>query len=313
MKTLFCVSLVFSFLYAPAQFVEQTKEPTQFDRFITKDRVDWAAYITDTIRFPLVNFSELLRKRFESGEIRVSLPVTSRSNTANNIQYPGKEKVLAALPPDVYFDSLSNDLLEVVQILYSSNGKLYAYIPWVSPKYAVVTPGGIRLGFADYFSTAFNFKYNSALSAKSKSVALGQTRQKIAVDSIPSSKMLKSLYGKNIIESMWPGLSDETVDIFSIAGNRKLLMKDLNMALIQPPVSIPVFDSTGNQTGFEAVPQPQIKPNSFSHLELAEDWFYDPKKNLLFARIPFIILYARTYDTEGEASEPMPLLKLLFK
>ena len=75
-----------SFAQLPTQ-----QKATQFDKFINKPEIEWAAYINDTIRFQKINLNNLLFSRLVKNEIKISLPVGSGSHEANQIRYLNKK------------------------------------------------------------------------------------------------------------------------------------------------------------------------------------------------------------------------------
>ena len=77
-----------SFAQLPTQ-----QKATQFDKFINKPEIEWAAYINDTIRFKKINLNNLLFSRLVKNEIKISLPVGSGSDEANQIRYLNKKSI----------------------------------------------------------------------------------------------------------------------------------------------------------------------------------------------------------------------------
>lgn len=297
-----------------AQFPVQSKMPTQFDKFILKNKIEWAAYISDTVRFTENNLNQILRDQFEKNGIKVSLPVTARTASSNKITYATKSTVLAALPPDVYFDELAANLVDVVEILFIKKNKLRSYVAWVNPKYSVITPGGIRLGYADYFSSCFNYKYNASPSSARKNLFLGQTKRRILIDSFPAGQQLKSLFGKNLVESLWPSVTNGKVAIFTIEKNQQLSQPEIDTSFVFEKVAIPtpVYDSTGNLSAKNLLYAQKISPDVFKEVAIVQNWYYDQKKNMLYSLIPEIILYAKSDRYDDQQMALKPALKIIF-
>ncbi len=318
MKKLIYVILVLISHVAYPQQVPQ-KIATQFDAFIMKNAVEWASYNNDTIRFTSNNLHKILVDRFEKDEIKISLPVTARTTAADKINYATKQEVTTFYPstqsqtPDQYFDSSANNLLGVVEILFIEKGKLQSYIPWVSPKFSVITQAGIWLGYAEYFSSCFNYKNHFSPSSPGNIISLGQTKRKIKPDSIPSINMLKELYGKNMVETLWPYVINNRLDIYDVENNQQLHVADLNSKYIYDPVSVPVYDSTGKRIGSQQLSPEPLSPGIFTTVELVQDWFYDTKKNIVYNTITELVLYAKTEKGIEEDATGKALFKIVFK
>ena len=297
-----------------AQFPVQTKMPTQFDKFILKNKIAWAAYISDTVRFTENNLNLILRTRFEKNGIRVSLPVIPRTDASNKISYATKATVLAALPPDVYFDELAANLVDVVEILFIKKNKLRSYVAWVNPKYSVITPGGTRLGYADYFSSCFNYKHDGSPSSPRKNLFLGQTKRRILIDSFPAGQQLKSLFGKNLVESLWPSVTNGKVAVFTIEKNQQLSQPEIDTSFVFEKVAIPtpVYDSTGNLSAKNFLYAQKISPDVFKEVVIVQNWYYDQKKNMLYSLVPEIILYAKSDKYDDQQMGSKPALKIIF-
>ena len=303
-----------------AQLPVLAKEPTQFDKFIAKPGIEWAAYISDTVRFFKNNLSEILRNRFDKNEIKASVPVTARTIESNKIIYSKKDEIISHYPsmqgqePGEYLDSTVSDLVYAAEILYIEKGILKTYIPWISPKFSVITASGLRLGYADYFSSAFNFKYNFSPASHDKIILLEQTKRKLKIDSLSSANMLKELYGKNVAEVLWPYILNDKVDVFSIEGNKKLLANDLHTGIIMEQVPVPVYDSTGILMGNKKVFSEPVLPENIAEVELTQNWLYDETKNIVYSIIPGMILYATPSKGNDDIHmENLPVVKIVFK
>ena len=292
---------------AVAQFAYETKTPTPFDKFVTDDDIEWAAYISDTVRFSAVNFNEYLRKRFEKDEIKSTPAVEPRSAGAQNVQFKSRAEVLAALPPDVHFDSLAKDLVDVVQILYVDEGRLKTHNAWVSPKYSVITPEGTRLGFANYFSTAFAKQLYKPRKL-AKLIFLGSSTVRISLDSMPRDRMLKETFGRNLLETIWPTVFSGVAKLTFSQSTVPINATSLSAGIFEKP-NFPVYDSSGNEIGTKAV-ENTLPLSSFDKLILTQDWYYDRKRNLLHS----FVKSAELVNSKAEVSAGIssPTYKIIF-
>jgi len=326
--------VVIFILLSNVSFSQNLPKPTQFDTFITKPNIEWAAYANDTIRFEEKSFNKLLFQRMEREEIKVSLPVWSGSNDANYISYLKKdslnEEVLYPLhrfgsmidsngnnilpsPPIEPFkiDTTAFTVTDVTQILYIAGGKLKSYVPWVSPRMIPITlSNGHLLGYNAYFSTCFNYKYDQLPGKKNKISFLTKTNSKLRLDTSNGESKLKELYGRNLIETLWPYISGNKIELFSVETDKRIKEEEINALIKNPAFPIPAFDSLGLiYTGYMGM---NFDLKLFTEIELAQDWYYDHTGNIVFNRIKELYLYAKKWTKNEEDKKSSPVLKIVF-
>lgn len=329
MRNIILLVLVTIYTSASAQF---QPTPTQFDTFINRPSVEWASYANDTIRFKIPHFNKLLITRLANREIKAALPVYSGTSDVNNITFLKIDsiegRILYPLPGLPLFDSneinLSANikteafkidtsgpgLTDVTQILFIEKGLLKSYIPWVSPKVVIIaTSNGVPLGKGDYFLTCFNFNYNYLPNKKNIITYLSQTNRKISLDTIEKENKLKELYGRNLIETLWPYIVKNKYTIYLAGSNKKINANEITTDLIEA-LTVPVFDSSGNMTG-KVVKEP-LNPGLFTIAELLQDWYYDHTKNIVFNNIKSLVLFAKKWDSQTGFIKPRPILKIVF-
>jgi hypothetical protein len=304
---------------------ESQRSPTKFDKFITRKSIQWAAYLPATLQFENYNLSAELYERFQNGKIRITEPLYRDSLMAGTpIVYIDKQELeKKSFPPGLFpghsssqkptnrVDSNSSMKIDVQEILYVMDGKLYSYIPWVSTKISVYTSSDRYLGTTDYFSSCVNTRYNFKPSKRDKLVFLKSTIKKLLIDTIPRTDMLKQLYGINILEAIWNDIINDKNEIFDIRSGQKKSPKDLKQFVYSNMISIPVYDSLGNITGYTNYVKP-ASPSFFQQVEITEDWFYDQTKNVLISRIPAITLFAVSKN-DNDDGQLKPVLKITFK
>ncbi|MFM6924622.1 MAG: hypothetical protein ACKOU7_03900 [Ferruginibacter sp.] len=116
------------------------------------------------------------------------------------------------------------------------------------------------------------------------------------------------------MEAIWPQVLNNEIEAISIKDNRKLKPEELNSELAaEQPKIVPIYDSTSRsivlnyQVKFEPV-----NPGQFTDVELAEDWYYDKRKNKVYANIKELVLYLpKSLNAEQRKTEPA--LRLIFK
>ncbi|MEO8772172.1 MAG: hypothetical protein ABI402_18880 [Ferruginibacter sp.] len=335
MKKIIILLLFFNFKHSLAQ-LPTNHIPTQFDKFIERPEIDWAVYKSDTIRFPKINLNEYLRTQFQKEKIKVAANIVSISLRANEIIYADKkminDKYFPLLDPIIdsfgnirnreafekesrtpvnRFDSSVNDLLYLTEILYIEKNKLKSYIAWVSPQTAIYTSSDLFLGTCDYFLTAFNFDDNFEPAKNDNIIDLGKTQRQFFTDSFTSNDRIKELYGRNLIETLWPYVLNNKLEIFSLKTNKKLTPTEMDINLAyETPVMVPLFDSLGNEIGNKPMTGGSIL-EYISKIEMTQECYYDVSKNIVYNKIPEIILFSRSPWYENP--DLKPILKIVFK
>ena len=321
-------------LFAQTAFCQNS-----YTKFIEKSSVKWAASLSDTCHFTNPNLSLLLREKFNNGSIKAGLfeggfneklkkklaketiinriapnRVTQIADDAGNITGTTIEAENPLLSSK-YFDSETNDLVEVQQILYIQSGKLKSHTPWVSPKYAVFTSWGQKLGIANAFSTGFNTSRCMAVSTKKKAVLLGNRFTMIPLDSAQHPGIIKQLYGYNLLQALWPYLHKKNYKIYRIDSSRLIPFSMITRSLIDnQQLNIPLYDAEGNLSNKTVVQEDfPLNPSDFSAMELVQEWHYHSKKNRIFNNISHIILYARKWRNGQQEAVASPILKIMLK
>lgn len=304
-------------LLSNVSIAQNKYQPTQFDKFINKPAIQWAAYASDTFNFDRADLNNLLLNRLTKKEIKASLPLESRTTSVNNIKYIPLDSINnvyfgAATGMDNKIDTARFLVTEITQILYVEKGILKSYIPFVTPALPVYLSSGKYLGQSFYFNTAYNYKYNRKFRKKNKLIFLGQTTGMLKNDQSQSKGQLKTMYGKNLMETLWPYVLEDKIDVFSVENNSKLNPKEwnVNLAYVEPLIS-PIYDSVGNILKYQ-VSAPEDGTARFTELQLVQDWYYDHKRNRIYALNKEMIVYTRKPASWGD-KEPAPVFKLVFK
>ena len=326
--------IIFLFLYSHSVMSQD-----KYTKFVEKTSVLWAADISDTFHFSKPNLSLLLRERLNKGEIKTSiieneLAVTDQKEPTlqdiiNRIapgrlkQMTDKNGIISSIVKEVenplqspiYFDYQTNDLLEVRQVLYIQSGKLRSYIPWLSPKYSVYTSWGEKLGIANAFSTGFKICRHSKKSTRKKSIFFGNTTTKISLDTSAKIKMIKQLYGYNLLEALWPNLDKNYYKIYQANSSFSISFSKLTESLLNAAVmTVPVFKAEANaNTQQTKLPDQLFTAASFTSIELVQDWFYNQKLNSVHTTITHIILNALQWNNGIRKTKESPVLKIMLK
>ena len=321
--------LTLIFLFASQILFAQNKpQPTPFDKFVNKPGIEWAAYASDTVNFTSADLNNLLLKRIIKNEIKASIPVESRTSDADKITFSPLDSIDQAFYGDridilmdstgtQYFlkrgipekDSSNFKGTEVTQILYIEKGKLKSYIPFITPTLPVyMMSSGKYIGERFYFTSCFNYTCNSRPRNKSTLIFLTQTKKMISLTKTQKTDQLKEMYGQNLVETIWPHVLNNELDVFAIKDNRKLKPEESDISLaINEPVLIPIYDSVGNVVSYVVTSKP-IDMNRFTDVQLLQDWFYDRKRNKVYSNIKEMILYVKKDD-----KETLPVLRLVFR
>ena len=266
--------------------------------------------------------------RFAKDEIKAAYPVSVNFNQCKNIRYSKKSELDAGkfFPDRVFteYDSLGNPFLSketdplkidtatfnmvmTTEILFIESGLLKNYVPWITAAIPVKTSLGVFLGYSDYFSTCFNIDRHYTAFAKTKVLYLKQTSRLIFLDSINPVFKLKELYGRNLLQTLWPSILKNKFEIISLKRNKTINAKQLNTDIITDVVpGVPMYDSLGNPAGSKSLNQ-ELSAADFNSIELVQDWYYDYTKNIVFNKIKELYLYANklTYDYSDQKTTPV--------
>jgi hypothetical protein len=315
---LFIFSIIIS-THLTAQ-TDQLRPATDFDSFVQLPSIEWAAYINDTIWFDKTDMTDQLKKRFEKGEIKLALPITRdelmEGNRITWLDRSGLQK--RSFPPGTIIEKDQKPLnrvdenssfMHVQQVFYIANGKIRSYIPWISPKMSVYTMSNKLIGTTDYFTASFNKKYDLVPAKNDKLIFIKQTGKKIGADSISKYDMLKQLYGRNLMEALWPVILNKKNEIIDLGSGKKVSPNDIHLSFLQP-VSVPIYDSTGNLIGTKNAVE-VFAPSAFQQIEIRQNWYYDVSKNAVVNTIPEIILYRMDFFHESRGLEPV--IKIIIK
>lgn len=320
-----------SFAQHPTQQI-----PTRFDKFILSPDIKWAAYINDTIRFESPNLNKILISRLTKNEIKASLTPYNAAQ-ADQVKFLNKkdidnERLYPNYTPVPQIDSMGNrlpdikredlkmkidagafTLTDVTQILYIVKGELRTYVPWVTTMFPVITSFGLYLGDGDYFSTCYNPDHTYRPGKKNRILFLSQSIKRIRLDSFDVKSKLKELYGRNMVQTLWPYILENRFEMVDMENNKPVKAEELDASLVTGrKILVPVYDADGKQTGASIEKEPLL-PDQFSSVELIQDWYYDQTKNIVFNITRELYLYAKKWTAEGEAKEPSPILKIVFK
>lgn len=330
MKQLAALLLLFS-QTSMAQLPTEQKS-TPFDKFIQKPEIEWAAYINDTIRFEDPNLNRLLLDRLSRNQIKATLPVgygtdetaRIRFKTLKEIdrvklgetmmpEYDSAGNLVRTLKIANQIDTSSFNLIQLIQVLFLENGRLFTYVPWVSTMMPVHTSTGLFIGYGNYFSGCFNYNHHYQPAPGNKITRLKKTSRLLKADSVDSRNKLKELYGRTLVMSIWPHILNGKIAVTEYATGKRILPKDINSNLVNlEKIVVPVYDLYGNVTGQQNVTDP-LYPSDFSSVELVQEWYYDHSKNIVYNTVKDVVLYARKRRPGGQELQDSPILKLVFK
>lgn len=309
-----------------AQIIHQ---PSQFDKFINDKKIEWAAYSSDSFYFNKSRLNDLLVKRFAVNKIKASLPIIARSAEINSFQYLLKDSIDKLILTEGHkviplYDSNGNvvkanifqknnnasvyNITEVTQILFVEKGILKSYIPFVTPTLPLFLSSGKYLGESYYFNTAYNFKHNYKQRKRHKVIFLEQISKPVKLKPADGESNLKELYGKNLIETLWPYIMQNKIDLFSKDGKKLMATADLNNTSgISDIIIVPLYDSVNAVYTYKSE-YSKLTPTAFTHAVLVQDWYYNQTKNIVFNKIKEMYLYV-----DDDSKTALPVLKLVFK
>jgi hypothetical protein len=294
-----------------------SRQQTIFDSFIKDSSIEWAAYVDDTITVDKYNFTNTLVKRFINKEIKfghtyydsiIYFSTTRELEGFHSVISDPIYDTLGNLTGGVEFDRKSDNkvdsnIFKIHQIWYIKDRALHSYIPWISQPISIFTASNLYLGKSEHFSTCFNYKYTFKSSTHDRIVFLNTTINKYLLDSFPKHEMLKELYGRNLVETLWPYLDKAGVDVIDLRNGGKLNWKEFS---INPPREMTSYDSVGN-VGRRLYSEPS-PPSVFKQIQITQNWYYNYSKNIVFNTISQIVLLI----PKGE-KEFQPIIKITAK
>ncbi|MFN0083170.1 MAG: hypothetical protein ACKVOM_11700, partial [Ferruginibacter sp.] len=212
--------IFFIFHFSSSAQTNSTISKTKFNKFIEKPSIEWAIYHNDKLQTDSPDLKNILLTKAKEKKIKIFAPMgflTQDEKTINYINYDDiknrTDDVIINGPlgeASIYKKQTEipelepKGLMNLNQILFVEEGKLFSNVNRVSPIIQIITPSGIYLGNAEYFSTALNTNPRAQKSKKDKIIFLKSTSTTIAIDSINKNDRLKETFGHNLIETLWP-------------------------------------------------------------------------------------------------------------
>ncbi len=300
-------------------------EKTGLNDFIEKSPVSWAVYVNDTSSI----FHDILEKqilpKYISGEIKGFAPVDNGDTAEDHLHLRnfGELVSLKYTADTVYEDGgykIKNDFSKNVadtiltspvffhEIIYTEKGILKSYTSRISPWLPIYTMSGFLIGRGELVSFCLNKKYNNSIS--SRCIYAGRTKKMIVADSTGKAERLKEHYGMNIIDVLWPYMMKGDLPVYSAVTNESLSPGNILSGRIPGGDSISVaVDETDSVPGHYRTLYIELTARSFDRIEITQDRYYDPKKNIVLCEIPEAVLYTKT----AEEALSKPLLRIVFK
>jgi hypothetical protein len=308
-----------------------------YHSFVESSSVKWAAYANDTFRFTSLNLNlylrnQLLKNKIEArltaddniSQIKVTIDSVEQRISSNrfirNVDDAGKiteEAVVVTkqLYNSTFFNSFTNNLVDVQQVIYIKDGRLQSHIAWVSPMYDVVTTMGTPLGISNAFNTAFNTKTVFKPRWKKKAISLGTTYKKHLLNPAAADlPLLKPLYGHNLLQALWPSIDQSHFTFQQPTTGNALHKEDLTMFLLDSNrTTIPIYDNEGYIRSYQMVDLKNIPLplTNIPFVVLEQEWFYHQKKNKLYSTILSIECWGTTNVPPQVGEVAVPFLKIL--
>lgn len=322
------VLTAFFAILCQVSFSQKIYRSFQFDKFIAKSSIEWAADASDTFNLSNSNLNITLLNRLKNDEIKASVAEVTKKNTAYHLRYSSFNEIFSSYYfPHSYplYDSLGRVIeedrtipevdplkfkyTEITQVLYIEKGVLKSYVPMVTPTLSLYLSTGKYIGETFYFTTAFNLKYNYKPRKRDKIVFLQQTKKELKFSD--SKNNLKEMYGANLMETLWPSVVSGKIKLYNVASGKEVSLTSFNMPQEHNAlVSSPVYDSVNVVFKYETVIK-SAKPTDFTAAVLVQDWYYNESRNIVFNKIKEMHLYMNNAEPETN-SPPAPVLKLVF-
>jgi hypothetical protein len=330
MKLLLPVVFLFSPFVQAQMYTPILK--TNLNKFILDKDIEWAIYKNDSLITGKPNLKSILIQKAISNKIKAFRYSEQGTSQENNLEYYSKADAQNLnysqdLSQPQYREDGKYEIdkprklnltepigqVNVTQILYTKNGKLFSDINRVSPLFNLVTAQGLELGKAELFSTALNTKQTNFNSKTDKIIYLTTTTKDLYVDSVKKEDKLKETFGNNLIETLWPYIETNKIKIHLLPYNKQTTLKAINTnnLLNLQSINVPLYDSLGDHTGSKNIFE-HLTPNIFDKITITQVWYYNDTKNIVFCKIPSAILTVKKYPNNDFMNNTVRQIKLVF-
>ena len=327
-KKYFLIAVLF-LLIGNNCFAQYSPTPSQFDKFIIQPSIEWAAYVLDTVRFSKINLNKLLFERYKTNNIKVSLPLLNGASETNHISYvtgdslddlvlypmhrfgsmyDSNGNLISPVPPikPYKIDTSGSNITNVTQVFYIENGQLKSYVTWVSPCIVEIRTGmDSLLGLSEYFSSCHNLKFDYAPGEEDQVIFLVQSKNRFRLDSILQRDKLKQLYGRGLVETLWPYITDNKLELYSDISKTKI-----NPWYTEDTISTVINLLRGSGIDGNLMME---KYGAFPEIQIVQDWYYNYTDNIVFNKVREIYIYIGKWAGTEKYNSSFPILKIVFK
>jgi hypothetical protein len=280
-------------------------------KFLKKSDVTWAAYNSDTVRFSAPNLSLLIRQQANVGKIKVAVPNIDKHNYIDK-QVPLPELSNSELLSTKTFGEENNSLLYAEQFLYFNKKQLRSHVSWVSPAKKIFTLQGVYLGNSYIFNAFHNTSGTIRKSTRRKAISLGTTSI-ILTDSSLNGEMIKQWFGETFAVALFHTLSSDDIEIYTIDPMKKINYSELDSVRLDDyRLETPKYNIFGELMG-GGFQDHRLDPKDFTKASILQQWFYDPKKQIVFNDVKEIVLFAKKIKDGQPEANPSPVLRIVYK
>jgi hypothetical protein len=192
-------------------------------------------------------------------------------------------------------DSLKS--IKFHEIFYLNNYSLNCQIISAAPSTNYASAGGISLGMQDIFYCCKSSKGSMTITNNQDLIHLKKIERYLNFDSIESSKLVKQIYGFNMVQSIWAGASQGYIKLLDTKTNKIIPAKNVLNYSYLDSVQVPVYDSTGSIVGQTKQPGQAVFPYKLGNsIQFAQDFYYDIKRNVFLTTISNCFLFVKYWD-----------------
>ena len=305
-------------------------------KFLKKESIKWAAFISDTFRFTNSNLSLQIREDFDKGKIKIFHPSFDSHGFINKemtkkdfeesvrgvpisvIDSVGNEigSVQAVFSNPLFdsskFDEEINALAFVEQFIYIDKCRVKTNVSWVSPVMKIIMTSGDYLGNSYVFNAYHNTASAVSKSTRKKAIFLGST-ERLYTDSSLREQSIKQWFGQNFAQALWPTLSSSQVDIYRLDSMKKIAFVNMTSSITD---FYEITTTTQTMLGLlvaTAPPEHPVDPARMIRFKLFQNWYYSPQKKIVFNDITAIIFYAIKTREGYSDTETSPVLKIVYR
>lgn len=299
--------------------------PNASNQFITSVNISWAADTRSWVAFEnarLVNGSNIydyLINKATAGKLKVGTERWADFAGVSNdplTSSPYTKMVATRQPPVPIEDRDAQKRLVLHEIIYLKNYQLQSTVIAVAPLANVFTSLGINIGQKGCFFCCGENKPQQLDKKHTGWVLLQSVQRRINPDSSIAENMqlLKQSFGMSLSQALLFGTTQNSTQLTDIIAKKDIAPKEILGYNYKAKVEVPVYDSTGQLTGYTMIAPAPIFPNGLcNYIEITQDIYFNPTQNTFHTEIRECYLFVKAWNLSGEVIADEKRFRLVFR